>query len=83
MEIGCRTFTLNDCIERSLKKGGVEEKCAATELATVLCVQLGTDPVGEDICRILKPILLTIALDNSASPKVRANVRFKFFSYNL
>lgn len=68
-----RTFTLNDCIERSLKKGGVDEKCAAAELATVLCVQLGTDPVGEDICRILKPILLTIAFDNSASPKVRAH----------
>lgn len=78
--VGYRTFTLNDCIERSLKKGGVDEKCAAAELATVLCVQLGTDPVGEDICRILKPILLTIAFDNSASPKVRAHVRFKFFS---
>lgn len=75
--VGCRTFTLKDCIERSLKKGGVDEKCAAAELATVLCVQLGTDPVGEDICQILKPILLTIAFDNSASPKVRAHVRFK------
>ncbi|XP_066258122.1 interferon-related developmental regulator 2 [Euwallacea similis] len=68
-----RIFTLGDTIERSLKKGGPEEKCAAAELATVLCVQLGSDPSGEEICRTLKPILLTTALDNSASAKVRAH----------
>ncbi|KAL1495095.1 hypothetical protein ABEB36_010566 [Hypothenemus hampei] len=68
-----RSFTLCDCIERSLKKGGAEERCAAAELATVMCVQLGSDPIGEDICRNLKSILLPIALDNSAAPSVRAN----------
>lgn len=68
-----RTFTLCDCIERSLKKGGAEEKCAAAELATVLCVQLGTDPISENICRSLKPTLLTIAADKSAAPNVRGH----------
>lgn len=64
-----------DCIERSVKKGGPEEKGAAADLATVMCVQLGTDPIGEDIYATLKPILLVTALDNSASPNVRAQVR--------
>ncbi|XP_050314662.1 interferon-related developmental regulator 1 [Anthonomus grandis grandis] len=66
-----RTFTLSDCIERSLKKGAADEKCAAAELATVICVQLGTDPVGEDIFRNLRPILLATACDGSASSRVR------------
>nr|AEE62826.1 unknown [Dendroctonus ponderosae] len=67
-----RTFTLCDCIERSVKKGGPEEKGAAADLATVMCVQLGTDPIGENIYAALKPILLATALDNSAAPHVRA-----------
>ncbi|CAG9772789.1 unnamed protein product [Ceutorhynchus assimilis] len=68
-----RTFTLCDCIEKSLKKGGADEKCAAADLATIMCVQLSSDSTSEDICRTLKPILLAMACDNSASPKVRAN----------
>lgn len=71
-----RTFTLCDCVERSLKKGGAEEKCAAAELATVMCVQLGTDAISEDICRALKPILLATACDNAASANVRAQVSY-------
>lgn len=67
-----RTFTLCDCIERSLKKGGAAEICAAAELAAVLCVQLGTDTTSEDIFRTLKPIFVSIVCDTSASCTVRA-----------
>lgn len=67
-----RTFTLCDCVEKSLKKGGVGEKCAAAELATVMCIQLGSDPASEEIWRTLKPILLSTACDTSASSTVRA-----------
>ncbi|XP_072378592.1 interferon-related developmental regulator 2 [Diabrotica undecimpunctata] len=67
-----RQFTICDSIERSLKKGGGPEKIAAAELATVICVQLGGEDATEDICRLLKPILLTLICDNSVAAPVRA-----------
>ncbi|KAF7268862.1 hypothetical protein GWI33_018058 [Rhynchophorus ferrugineus] len=66
-----RTFTLCDCIERSLKKGAAAEKSAAAELVVVICVHLGTED-GEEVCRSVKPLLLTLACDNSSAPSVRA-----------
>ncbi|CAG9856200.1 unnamed protein product [Phyllotreta striolata] len=67
-----RYFTICDSIERSLKKGGPAEKIAATELATITCVQLGGEDLSEEICRQLKPLLLTLVCDNSIPPPVRA-----------
>lgn len=67
-----RTFTLCDCIEKSLKKGAAAEKSAAAELVAVICVQLGTEDAGEDVCRTIKPLLLSMACDKSATPSVRA-----------
>ncbi|KAF1390723.1 hypothetical protein PFLUV_G00060960 [Perca fluviatilis] len=36
-----RRLTISDCLERSLKKGSVEEQAAAATLFTLLCIQLG------------------------------------------
>lgn len=67
-----RLFTLCDSIEKSLKKGGGEEKAAAADLAILLCIQLGDESVCENIGQSLKPVLLVIANDNSVAPLVRA-----------
>lgn len=69
-----RYFTMCDSIEKSLKKGGGDEKVAAAELATVLCVQMGNDEAVEEICRLLKPVLLTMVCDNTLAPLIRAKV---------
>jgi len=67
-----RYFTICDSIERSLKKGGGPEKIAAAELATVICVQLGGEDASTEIHRLLKPLLLTLVLDNTLAAPVRA-----------
>ncbi|CAH1982061.1 unnamed protein product [Acanthoscelides obtectus] len=67
-----RYFTICDCIERSLKKGGGAEKAAAAELATVICVQLGNDDSTEEIYKLLKPVLLTMMCDTSVAANIRA-----------
>ncbi|XP_057655175.1 interferon-related developmental regulator 2 isoform X2 [Diorhabda carinulata] len=67
-----RYFTICDSIERSLKKGAAAEKIAAVELAAVICVQLGGEEATEEICRLLKPLLLTLICDNTVSPLVRS-----------
>lgn len=63
-----------DGIERSLKKGSVAEKIAAIELATVICVQLGGEDTSEDLCKLLKPILLATVCDKTVAPSLRAKV---------
>ncbi|KAJ8972975.1 hypothetical protein NQ317_016036 [Molorchus minor] len=66
-----RYFTICDSIERSVKKGGGLEKASAAELATIICVQLGAEEASEEICKTLKPVLLTAVCDASVSPLVR------------
>lgn len=67
-----RYFTICDSIERSLKKGTGAEKIAAVELAAVICVQLGGEDATEEICRLLKPLLLSLICDNTVSSSVRS-----------
>ncbi|KAK9886119.1 hypothetical protein WA026_014905 [Henosepilachna vigintioctopunctata] len=66
-----RHFTMCDGIERCLKKGGVAERSAAAELASIICVQLGAEDACEEVCNALKPVLLTTASDASVAPVVR------------
>lgn len=66
-----RHFTICDGIEKALKKGGMAEKTAAADLASILCVQLGAETDGEAVCKSLKPVLITTASDNSVSAVVR------------
>ncbi|XP_050435954.1 interferon-related developmental regulator 2 [Adelges cooleyi] len=60
-----RRMTITDSIERALRKGGDNEKAAAANLACLLCIQLGSIDVAEDICQELLPTLMFVANDES------------------
>ena len=57
---------------------GEEQSLAATVL-TLLCLQMGSGPEGEEVFRSLKPLLITILTDSSASPVARQSVSSIFF----
>lgn len=57
-----------------MRKGRGAEQAAAAQLASLLCVQLGAGDASEDVCRHLKPILITTVTDKSAAPLARAKV---------
>lgn len=62
-------LTIQDIIERSLKKGKGNEQTAAANLATSLCIQLRGD--ADDLYGDIKPILITLMTDRSASSLAR------------
>ncbi|KAL2103876.1 hypothetical protein ACEWY4_000744 [Coilia grayii] len=66
-----RRLTLSDCLERCLRKGGGEEQAAAALVCSLLCVQLGGGPEGEEGFKVLRPILSTILIDDFASLSAR------------
>ncbi|XP_041130112.1 interferon-related developmental regulator 2-like isoform X1 [Polyodon spathula] len=66
-----RRLTLTDCLERCLRKGGVEEQAAAAQVSALLCIQLGGVSEGEEIFKVLQPILSTILSDPGANPAAR------------
>lgn len=66
-----RRLTVSDCLERSLKKGGGEEQAAAATLFALLCIQLGGGDEAEEGFKMLRPILTTILIDNTASMAAR------------
>lgn len=72
-----RRVTILDGIEKGLKKGRAEEQGAAAQLAPLLCVQLGAGEGSEEVCKTLKPILLTVANDKSIPPTARAKVNLR------
>ncbi|KAI5722576.1 hypothetical protein M8J76_010526 [Diaphorina citri] len=67
-----RRATISDAIERSLKKGRGEEQTCAAQLATSLCVQLGSGEYTDCLCQELNPLLSFIVNDTSMSYKTRA-----------
>nr|XP_020644794.1 interferon-related developmental regulator 2 isoform X1 [Pogona vitticeps]XP_020644801.1 interferon-related developmental regulator 2 isoform X2 [Pogona vitticeps] len=66
-----RRLTLTDSLEKCLKKGKGEEQSLAATVLTLLCLQMGSGPEGEEVFRSLKPLLITILTDSSASPVAR------------
>ncbi|XP_075795642.1 interferon-related developmental regulator 2 isoform X1 [Pelodiscus sinensis] len=66
-----RRLTLTDSLEKCLKKGKGEEQALAASVLTLLCLQMGAGPEGEEVFRSLKPLLLSILTDASASPVAR------------
>ncbi|XP_067381936.1 interferon-related developmental regulator 2 isoform X4 [Channa argus] len=66
-----RRLTISDCMERSLKKGSGEEQAAAATVFTLLCIQLEGGDEAEEGLKMLRPILTTILIDNSASIAAR------------
>jgi hypothetical protein len=67
-----RKFTLTDGIERCLKKGRGAEQAAAAQLATLLCVQLGSGDMTDEVCRNISPHLTFIANDTSMPVTARS-----------
>ncbi|XP_064310005.1 interferon-related developmental regulator 2 isoform X1 [Phalacrocorax carbo] len=70
-----RRLTLTDSLEKCLKKGlgagkGEEQALAGTVL-TLLCLQMGSGPEGEEVFRSLKPLLISVLTDSMASPSAR------------
>ena len=70
--VDSRRLTIQDIIERSLKKGKGTEQAAAANLATSLCIQLRGE--ADDMYREIKPILITIMTDRTSSPLARISV---------
>uniref|UniRef100_A0A671PH93 Interferon-related developmental regulator 2-like n=1 Tax=Sinocyclocheilus anshuiensis TaxID=1608454 RepID=A0A671PH93_9TELE len=66
-----RRFTISDCLERSLRKGGGEEQAAAATVCALLCMQLGGGVEGEEGFKMLRPILSSILIDSCASLSAR------------
>ncbi|XP_078517387.1 interferon-related developmental regulator 2 isoform X1 [Lissotriton helveticus] len=62
-----RRLTLTDALERCMKKGKGEEQSLAANVLILLCLQMGSGPEGEEIFRSLKPLLINILTDASAS----------------
>ncbi|NXL64372.1 IFRD2 regulator, partial [Chordeiles acutipennis] len=66
-----RRLTLTDSLEKCLKKGKGEEQALAGTVLTLLCLQMGSSLEGEEVFRSLKPLLVSILTDSTASPGAR------------
>ncbi|XP_075369921.1 interferon-related developmental regulator 2 isoform X2 [Mycteria americana] len=66
-----RRLTLTDSLEKCLKKGKGEEQALAGTVLTLLCLQMGSGPEGEEVFRSLKPLLISVLTDSMASPGAR------------
>lgn len=66
-----RRLTISDCLERSLKKGSGEEQAAAATVFALLCIQLGGGDEAEEGFKMLRPVLTSLLIDNSASMAAR------------
>lgn len=69
-----RRMTISDSIERALKKGGDNEKAAAANLASLLCIQLGAIDQEEDSYQELLSTLMFVANDESVPLLAREKV---------
>ena len=70
--VDSRRLTIQDIIEKSLKKGKCNEQSAAANLASSLCIQLRGE--ADDMYRDIKPILTTIMTDRTSSSSARISV---------
>ncbi|XP_009069492.1 PREDICTED: interferon-related developmental regulator 2, partial [Acanthisitta chloris] len=66
-----RRLTLTDSLEKCLKKGKGEEQALAGTVLTLLCLQMGSGSQGEEVFRSLKPLLVSVLTDSTASPSAR------------
>lgn len=67
-------MTIADSIERALKKGGDNEKAAAANLASLLCIQLGVIDIAEDTYQELLSTLMFVVNDESIPLLAREKV---------
>ncbi|NXL17096.1 IFRD2 regulator, partial [Setophaga kirtlandii] len=54
-----------------LPTGKGEEQALAGRVLTLLCLQMGSGPEGEEVFRSLKPLLVSVLTDSTASPSAR------------
>ncbi|XP_065543420.1 interferon-related developmental regulator 2 isoform X4 [Lathamus discolor] len=66
-----RRLTLTDSLQKCFKKGKGEEQALAGTVLTLLCLQMGSGPEGEEVFRSVKPLLISILTDSEASPGAR------------
>ncbi|NXG53885.1 IFRD2 regulator, partial [Psilopogon haemacephalus] len=66
-----RRLMLTDSLEKCLKKGKGEEQALAGTVLTLLCLQMGSGPEGEELFHSLKPLLISVLTDSTASPGAR------------
>ncbi|NXO01751.1 IFRD2 regulator, partial [Rhinopomastus cyanomelas] len=64
-------LTLTDSLENCLRKGKGEEQALSSTVLTLLCLQMGSGPQREDLFHSLKPLLIGVLTDSSASPCAR------------
>lgn len=58
-----------------LPAGKGEEQALAGTVLTLLCLQMGSGPEAEEVFRSLKPLLVSVLTDSTASPGARQSVR--------
>lgn len=58
-----------------LPAGKGEEQALAGTVLTLLCLQMGSGPEAEEVFRSLKPLLVSVLTDSTASPSARQSVR--------
>ena len=73
-ESSFRKLTIQDGLERCLKKGKGEEQAQAAYCLVLLCVQMGAGDESEELFKQLRSVLTTIMTDSSASLKARGAV---------
>lgn len=62
-----------------LPTGKGEEQALAGSVLTLLCLQMGSGPEGEEVFRSLKPLLVSVLTDSTASPSARQSVSLASF----
>lgn len=74
-----RKVTVADAVVRCLKKGKGDEQALAAQCISMLCIQLGGE--AEELMNDVRPALITVLTDGSASLKARGEVRILLFEY--
>lgn len=69
-------MTIADAIERALKKGGDNEKAAAANLSSLLCIQLGAIDIAENSYQELLATLMFVVNDESVPLLAREKVTY-------
>lgn len=67
-------MTVQDCLERCLKKGKADEQIHAANCLSLLFLQLGASDETEEAFRAVRGLLQTLVLDKSVNIKARAAV---------
>lgn len=67
-------MTIEDSLERCLKKGKSEEQTVAAACTCLLFLQLGAGDETEELFKAVRPVLQTIMLDGSVSCRARGAV---------